>query len=212
MANIERSKFSFLKRRRSLLTGLGAVWTELSARAVTPSTGSESPVADNVPLFRRAFSAFNNKSLNQQVQELADREEIRELISRYAHCVAHGVSVSHLFTDDGEYIVRIPGRPAHESRGREQLVQQFARLETGPEHPLPMIHNYLLDISGDSASGMCSNEVRINENGSSIIGSGYYQDKLRRENGRWRFVAREATFFHWVSIQEGWATAPRQVL
>jgi hypothetical protein len=48
-----------------------------------------------------------------------------------------------------------------------------------------MIHNYLLAISGDGANGMCSNELRVTENGRSIIASGYYQDKLRRENGRW---------------------------
>ena len=82
---------------------------------------------------------------------------------------------------------RWPDRPGHEGES------------------LPMIHNYILSIDGDEATGTCSNELRIVENGKSMIASGVYQDRLRRENGRWRFAKREITFFHWAPIQEGWA-------
>jgi hypothetical protein len=68
-----------------------------------------------------------------------------------------------------------------------------------------MIHNHVISISGDEAIGVCSNELRMTENGRSMIGSGYYQDSYRRENGRWKFVLRDMTFIHWVPIQEGWA-------
>ena len=207
MAGLDVSKFSFLARRRSFLAGLLVAPTAVSASAASPEVGGASATADNTPLYKRQFSAFQNKTLEQKIQELTDREEIRELISRYAHCVAHGVSVADLFTDDGVFIVRIPGRPVQERRGREQLVKNFANLEVVSDHPLPMIHNYLLAISGDGANGMCSNELRLTENGQSIVASGYYQDKLRRENGRWKFVVRDATFIHWVPIQQGWASS-----
>jgi hypothetical protein len=210
MAALDVSKSSFLARRRSVLAGLLVAPTAVSAGAASREVGGASATADNTPLYKRQFSAFQNKTLEQKIQELTDREEIRELISRYAHCVAHGVSVAEMFTDDGAFIVRIPGRPAQERRGREQLVKNFANLEVSSDHPLPMIHNYLLSISGDGANGMCSNELRITENGQSIIASGYYQDKLRRENGRWKFVVRDATFIHWVPIQQGWASSGEQ--
>jgi hypothetical protein len=166
--------------------------------------GSEQ--VNQIPLYKTQFAAFRNKTLEQKVQELADREEIRELISRYAHCVAHGVSVANLFTDDGVFVVRRPGYAVEERRGRKQLDEYFANLETSVDHPLPMIHNYLLAISNDQAMGMCSNELRTSENGKSIIASGYYEDRLRRENGHWRFTVRDATFIHWVPLQQGWAT------
>jgi hypothetical protein len=205
MARLNVSNFSFLARRRSFLVGLLVAPTAVTASAASPEVGGASAAADDIPLYKRQFSAFQNKTLEQKIQELADREEIRELISRYAHCVAHGVSVADMFTDDGAFILRIPGRPAQETRGRDQLVKHLA--PTGSVHPLPMIHNYLLAISGDGATGMCSNELRITENGQSIIASGYYQDKLRRENGRWKFVVRDAIFIHWVPIQRGWASS-----
>jgi hypothetical protein len=47
----------------------------------------------------------------------------------------------------------------------------------------------------------------MTENGKSMIGSGYYLDQMRRENGRWRFVVRDMHFIHWVPIQEGWAAS-----
>ena len=70
---------------------------------------------------------------------------------------------------------------------------------------MPMIHNHLISIQGDEGTGINSNELRISEDGNSIIASGFYEDRYRRVNGRWRFVVRKITFFHWVPIQQGWA-------
>src|SRR5918997_279793 len=49
------------------------------------------------------------KTLEQQIQELTDREEIKELTAHYAHGVARGegARVSALFTDDGVFINRL---------------------------------------------------------------------------------------------------------
>lgn len=43
------------------------------------------------------------KSLEQKVQELADREEIKELTAKYCWHVQHseGESIARLFTEDG---------------------------------------------------------------------------------------------------------------
>lgn len=170
-----------------------------------------STVADaqqsDTPIYLQTFSAFKNKSLEQKVQELADREEIRELIARYAHHVANGYSVGDLFTEDGVYVQNIPGQGVKEVRSRQSIHQMYAHWTPGDGRttPKPMIHNYLLNVSGDTASGLCSNEVRLTRNGESIIGSGYYEDKFRRDNGVWKFTYRNSIFFHMVPIQQGWA-------
>ena len=199
---------SFLDQVRTFV--LGMLGTSITARAVTTTPESiraesvNSGPASDSPLYSREFVAFRNKTLEQKVQELADREEIRELIARYAHRVAHGESNADLFTDDGVFITRIPGRPVR-TLGREKIIKLYKEAGGRPDHPLPMIHNYLISISDDKATGLCSNELRITEDGHSIIASGYYEDTYRRENGRWKFAVRDATFFHWVSIQDGWA-------
>jgi SnoaL-like domain len=176
-------------------------------------SGESNPVASSAkaslpggPLYLRDFIAFQNKSLEAKVQELADREEIRELIARYSHKIAHGHSVDDLFTDDGMFILRVPGKPVREIRSRPAIAELYAKWTPGrTESPKPMSHNELLVINGDEAVGICSNEVRMTTDGQSLIGSAYFEDQFRRENGRWKFTVRDSTFFHLVPIQQGWA-------
>jgi ketosteroid isomerase-like protein len=190
---------SFLAKRRSFLLGI---------LGLPVATAQAMPSADK-PLYDTAFDAFDRKSLEHKVQELADREEIRELINRYAHRVAHGAMVADLFTDDGAFRTHIPGQAVEEVKGRTDLEKYYqAVVNDGPGYTMPMIHNNLIEISGKDASGLCSIELRTSRNGKSMIGSGYYEDKYRKENGRWKFAVRDAYMFHWVSIQDGWAKKP----
>ena len=177
--------------RRLVLLGLVAVPAAASATI-------EHPI-DRFPSFNA-----NKKTRDQKIDELLDREEIKELIARYAHRTAQGVSVADMFTDDGVFTVRYPGRPPSVSRGRAQLNKTYANVTIAGDHPLPMIHNQLIVIDGDQATGLCSNELRWREGNDSMIGSGYYQDSFRREASVWRFVSRDMTFIHWVPIQQGW--------
>ncbi|HEV8718356.1 MAG TPA: nuclear transport factor 2 family protein [Candidatus Binatia bacterium] len=149
------------------------------------------------------------KTLEQQVQELADREEIKELTARYAHGVARGegAAVAALFTDDGVFTNSINSAdPPTVVRGREALQKFYGNIKRNTA--LPCIHNHLITITGDEATGTCSIEVRITRSQQSMIGSGYYEDRFRRENGRWKFAERHCTFFHFVPLQQGWAAAP----
>lgn len=140
---------------------------------------------------------ISGKSLEQQVRELADREEIRDLIATYAHRVTHNVSVADLFTDDGAYIHRrtLDAEP-DVTRGRAALEALYAPRPNARGQATPMIHNSLLSIDGDEARGICSIELRI-WGSNQIMASGFYRDSFRRENGRWRFVERDNSFFHW---------------
>jgi ketosteroid isomerase-like protein len=194
------SRSTFLDRALLILLGLLCGPTGAIANAAS------APTASSEPLYTQDFNAFQNKTLEQKVQELADREEIRELIANYAHRTAHGVSQADLYTDDGVFIVRFPGRAPSITRGREALRKAYAQPKPPTNPALPMIHNELIVITGDEARGLCSNELRWSENGKSMIGSGYYQDRFRRENGHWKFVERDMTFIHWVPLQEGWTT------
>ena len=158
------------------------------------------------PLYVGRVDAFAAKSLEQRIQELADREEIRELIATYAHRMAHGPAASDLFTDDGVYVNRgMNDTPPSEVRGREALDRHYCDRTGWAERPMPMIHNHILEVAGDEARGICSVEIRLGARGESIIASGYYQDRFRRENGRWLFAERDIALFHWVPIQQGWA-------
>lgn len=181
------------------------VESRLAAAGLTQGAGDYTPGTPGEPLYARAFTAFDGKSLEAKLQELADREEIRELIANYAHRIARGVSAADLFTEDGGFSLKTPGQPIQVVLGGRAVRKMYGMIRPEDDHPLPMIHNVQLVIEGDEAFGLCSNEIRAISAGKSVIGSGYYEDRFRRVNGRWKFVTRDATMFHWVPLQDGWA-------
>ena len=86
------------------------------------------------------------------IQEIADREEIKELTAKYAHWVAlgEGAKVAQLFTDDGAFINEVIGAPPNITvRGRQQLDQFYPGIKRGTA--LPCIHNHIIEIDGDTA-------------------------------------------------------------
>jgi hypothetical protein len=145
------------------------------------------------------------KSLEQKVQELQDRDEIRELTAKYCWHVQHseGEKIAHLFTDDGALIgSNSDFKPV---RGMDALVK-FYRAITPAEAPVPFIHNHIIEIDGDNdAHGTCTIDARFTRKGDSILGAGYYEDKYRRVDGKWRFAERKITLHFSVPLKEGWA-------
>jgi hypothetical protein len=162
------------------------------------------------PVHERPFQAFDKKTLAQNIQELMDREELHDLVYRYAICAGQGEGhmMADLFTEDGSVVAHFPDgqRPQLNLQGRNAIADGYSVMRWGIT--IPTIHNCMLDVTGDTAAGICSIEVRRLEDGQSFIGSGYYEDKFRRQNGRWKFVTREAFNFHWVPLQKGWAGSP----
>jgi len=159
--------------------------------------------SDEKPLCTQYCSDFDGMTLEQKIKELTDREEIRELIGRYAQRAALGISMADMFTEDGYFILRNPGQPVHEMRGMTELMKGLAYTEPG--RTIPMVHNITLSLCGDEGTGLCSIETRLKSNGQSLIASGYYSDRYRRVNGRWMFAGREYIGFHIAPIQKGWA-------
>jgi hypothetical protein len=177
----------------------------LLAAALIAGAPSAAETIGDPPLYAERVDAFRGLSQGAKVALLVDREEIRDLVSTYALRAAQGVSMADLFIDEGAFINKVPDTPIMEIRGREALDQFFGNMGKDGSRAMPMIHNHLISVNGDEATGFCSIEVRTAANGVSMTGSGYYRDRYRRENGRWKFVEREATFFHFVPQQPGWA-------
>ncbi len=176
---------------RRVSAAMGAI---VAGALLLPSAASAQAAAEQ-PLYAGRIDAFRGKSTAQKIQLLADREEIRDLIATYAHRAAHRQSMADLFTDDGAFINRPDAMmPPIEFRGRAALNTFFNGLGSQPQQPLPMIHNFLISVNGDEARAISSIEVRIIDKGRVVDGSGYYQDRFRREGGRWKFVERDCTF------------------
>lgn len=164
--------------------------------ACTESEPSPAPFEPRMLFATRPASGVRNPE--QLLRELADREQIRDLVTLYAHRVTHGLSSADLFTDDGAYIHRrTPDGEPEVTRGRKELDAHYVERPGAAGVATPMIHNLLINLNGDEADSICSIELRLWQAGKSSLATGYYRDRFRREDGRWKFVVRDVVFFHW---------------
>jgi uncharacterized protein (TIGR02246 family) len=145
------------------------------------------------------------KPLEQRIQELEDRDQIKELTARYCWHVAHGEgeAVAGLFTDDG--VLEVTDGSFKPVRGRDALLSFYRASVNQPELAIPFIQNHIIEVKGDEAEGTCGIEARFARNGESVTAAGYYEDRYRRDKEKWRFVQRKITFYHVVPLKRGWA-------
>ena len=71
--------------------------------------------------------------------------------------------------------------------------------------PLPCVHNHTVTLNGDSATGSCSVEIRMVQNGEAITAAGHYEDTFRRVGAEWKFAHRNLKLYHQVPHLKGWA-------
>jgi len=144
---------------------------------------------------------MGDEKLDDTVRRLVDAEAIRDLARRYAHYVwrkdVNGAI--GLFTEDG--VMDTGDRPP--IKGRAALADSYKAMITGPDF-LPFVHNHLIELDGNRATGICYLDLRAAVEGRSMIGAGYYDDEYVRVNGEWKFRARKLTMNFFVPLSEGW--------
>jgi len=126
--------------------------------------------------------------------ELAAREQIRDTIARYAHCVDGGRfdELVDLFADDG--VLEVEGERAHRGRDaiRDFVTGTGRDLAAGTGAPRIRHHtsNVVIEVNGpDRARSRCY-FLAVTDRG--VDHWGRYRDELVRTGDRWRFAHRQA--------------------
>ena len=137
------------------------------------------------------------KTLEARIQELEDREAIRELTAKYCQCVVQAdvEGIVDLFTPAG-----VLGSGDTNVGGHEMYREAMSDLR-----PLPCVHNHIIEVDGDRARGTCTLELRGVSEGTSQIGAGHYEDEFQRLDGAWKFSHRNLILYHMVPLSQGWA-------
>jgi hypothetical protein len=135
------------------------------------------------------------KTTDELVQELVDREAIRELPLRYCDCLWRKDidGLLGLFTNDATFVIKGLELEAV-SRGRAELkkMHEKALAETTPRL---FIYNHIINLLGrDRATGRSGVEVRNVKVIMEWIGVGYFEDEYVKEGNEWKFAARCHTF------------------
>jgi uncharacterized protein (TIGR02246 family) len=130
--------------------------------------------------------------------ELADREAIRDLARLYAHHVWQRDigAIADLFTEDGE--MDTPDLPV--LSGRRAILEAYEKMLNDDEFH-PFVHNHVIELDGDSATGTCYLDLRATISGRAMLSSGYYNDRYQRVDGAWKFRSRKVTMLDFVSLR-----------
>ncbi len=134
------------------------------------------------------------KTADEIIQELSDREAIRDLPVRYCDCVWRGdlEGLVNLFSENGVFTVKGREREAT-TRGRPELRKMYETALTDLT-PRPYIHNHVVDLRGkNKASGRCYVELRNAAKQMEWIGTGFYEDEYEKVGDSWKFATRRFT-------------------
>lgn len=142
--------------------------------------------------------------LAEQVAALADRVavlEAKEAIGAMIHRYCEGIrlrddaALKALFVPDATYELRhiVPGAPRESVRqflfeGVDTIVGGYDGEAGASTSTWPMIHNLRVEVDGDEARSRCVMASAIWPYGKQFVG--WYDDRLRRVDGEWRFAAR----------------------
>lgn len=144
-------------------------------------------------------------SLEDRIIRLEEKDAIKELRAEYCYRIdsRDWDGYAALFTADAH----LDFGPVGTFDGRD-AVREFAEHVVGAEHSFlaHMVHNPIIDINGDNATGRWYFEVPCTfADGSAGWIQGTYYDEYERVDGEWRFAEVVADFNYFADYEEGWA-------
>jgi uncharacterized protein (TIGR02246 family) len=141
-------------------------------------------------------------SLEDRIQNIEDKDAIRELTAKYCYAVVAQDSnaLINMFTEDGVFDMS----PEMHFEGRDQLAKLYTD-KIDEVAPKPFIQSHVITVNGDSATGNCAVEIRLIDDGTAVTACGHYNDTYRKVDGEWKFARRDFQLYHWVPLAQGWA-------
>jgi len=142
----------------------------------------------------------NGLPREDRLDRMEAQAAIADLVHEYARLIRRDQSdeVSALFTQDASFETRDGHPDKQESAVRSRMegrdrIHDFMIQGKGRPHPVPLIHNLMIEVEGDSATGNCVMEGTIYGTEHKVYGE--YRDSFSRVDGRWLFASRSFTMF-----------------
>ena len=150
------------------------------------------------------MAAQDADSLSERLDRTEARFAIADLIHNYTRFIRSDrpEQVPALFAEDGFFEIRDghPDKPEFSVRGRlvgREQIGAYLTQGKGRAHPIPLVHNIIAEVNGDSATSDCVMEGQIYGASQKVFGE--YRDTFRRIDGRWYFASRTFTMYSGAS-------------
>jgi len=143
------------------------------------------------------------EELEKRLRRVEDIEAIRKLRMTYHLLTNEGAlgQAGRLFTDEAYVVFEQIG----EARGRAAFDSLFERLQGNVDFILQFPTNHMVELDGDTATGVAYLDARYAQQGKSIIAAVKYTDKYCRTAQGWRFTEMVVKIIFAVPIEQGWA-------
>ena len=142
----------------------------------------------------------SESSLEKRLDHVESQIAISDLVHEYTRLIRRDQSqdVAALFTQDAVFEVR-DGHPDQQEfsvrsciEGRRQI-HDYMTQGKGRPHPVPLIHNLMVEVDGDRAHANSMMAAPIYGTDKEVFGE--YRDSFERRDGRWLFSARIYTVY-----------------
>ena len=144
-------------------------------------------------------------ALERRVQELEDKEAVRELRFRYHQYVNEGrfEEVAGLFTEDA--VVKIGYLSS--STGRDEIHASFVAIPNNVKLLKQFIHNHIVEVQGKEATGISFMEAKYaTKDGTSLFVAARYDERYQRTTKGWLISEMLVDIYFTAPLDEGWAT------
>ena len=147
------------------------------------------------------------QALEAKVGELHDREALRLLRCRYHEYVNEGklAEIPDLFAENGTLDFGYLGK----ANGKAELKKFFDAIPQVLQFVKQFIHNHVIQIHGNTATGLSYLEAKSVSKGESYLVAARYDDEYVKQNGQWKFTKMNLTPYFTVPLREGWAQEDR---
>ena len=143
------------------------------------------------------------ESLDRRLRKLEDIEEIRSLRMRYHYFIneGHFDRFPEIFTEDGIVDFGHVGQ----ANGAAEIGELFPKIPRSLDFVKQFIHNHMVDVDGDNATGVSYLEARYAKDGDSVMVAASFREKYRRTSNGWRIAETRLQLYFAVPITVGWA-------
>jgi hypothetical protein len=139
-------------------------------------------------------------SIENRLDVIEAKLAIADLIHDYARAIRHNANedVEGMFAPDAFFELRRghPSQPEYEVQYRHEgaaMIGSSMMDGKGKPHPVPLIHNVIIKVDGDRASGLIAMEGQVYGTEHGIMGE--YRDAYVRIDGNWKFASRTFTMY-----------------
>jgi ketosteroid isomerase-like protein len=147
--------------------------------------------------------ALDLASFDARLRTLEDIEEIRRLRMKY-----------HLYMNEQQFhrIVEVFTEDAvvdfgelSRARGADEIRDLFKRIPRHLSMVKQFIHNHIVDVTGDTATGISFLDARYAQAGESVMVAAKFDEDYVRTQAGWRVKEMRLGLYFSVPISVGWA-------